>query len=143
MNEDFKTRLNILLADKSLKTKDLVELSGLSKQAIYDILNGKVEHYNKKLIDNLTAKTQVNLNWLLLGEGVMYLPAPTTLQGMEVAESSSVYHVAKNPQSTEPKDKQLFENTIDNLNRLIEEKDQRIKDLQGQIEFLKDLVNRQ
>lgn len=72
MNIEFANRLNALLEAKDLKIIDLVNVSGLSKQAVYDIANGKVENYNKKFIDSLTSYTNVNLNWLLTGLGNMF-----------------------------------------------------------------------
>lgn len=140
MNKTFQNRLEELLADKNLKTRDLVAISDLSKQAIYDILKGRVVHYNKKFIDSLHTKTGVSLDWLLLGRGAMYFSTPQMDYSQTLAEDGQPYSAATKGQKETSKQKN---EQIENFQSLLEEKDKRIKDLQGQVEFLKNLLNKE
>lgn len=139
MNKTFQNRLEELLADKNLKTRDLVIMSDLSKQAIYDILRGRVVHYNKKFIEGLYSQTGVSLDWLLLGKGSMYSQYAQTESSHSLAESGESYLAATKGQKETGKQKN---EQIEHLQNLLEEKDKRIKDLQGQVEFLKNLLNK-
>jgi hypothetical protein len=139
MNNTFQNRLEELLADKNLKTKDLVAISDLSKQAIYDILRGRVVHFNKKFIEGLHTQTGVSLDWLLLGKGAMYSQNPQTEYAQSLAEEGEPYLPATKGQKEIGKQKN---EQIEHLQSLLAEKDKRISDLQGQVEFLKNLLNK-
>jgi transcriptional regulator with XRE-family HTH domain len=139
MNKTFQNRLEELLADKNLKTRDLVIMSDLSKQAIYDILRGRVVHYNKKFIEGLYSQTGVSLDWLLLGKGAMYSQYAQTESSHSLAEGGEPYLAATKGQKETGKQKN---EQVEHLQNLLEEKDKRIKDLQGQVEFLKNLLNK-
>ena len=82
-NEDFILRWDTLLKYCGLNAKELANFLNVSHNYVYDLRKGKANPSSKilqKLGEIETADGRINLHWLLLGEGEMFIPPETEKQ---------------------------------------------------------------
>ncbi len=77
-------RLNLVLKDKSLKIKDFSDASGVAYRSLQNYLNGEREPNTESLV-KLSTQMGINLNWLLTGDGNMYISEDSFSQSNEYA----------------------------------------------------------
>lgn len=78
-------RLRLFLESERMRPNTLARKSGNSSTQIYNILNGR-KYGTDKLLQIIEALPTINIYWLLLGEGNMYMNQPEALNNVVVDE---------------------------------------------------------
>lgn len=86
-----KARLAELIQELGILKKDFAESIGVSTGNLSDWLSGKTEPSAKPL-SRISEKYKVNLNWLVVGHGPMFLETTT------VADQRAAYGKKKKPE---------------------------------------------
>ncbi len=86
-----KERLAQLIEELGLLKKDFAESIGVSTGNLSDWLSGKTEPSAKPL-SRISETYKVNLNWLIVGNGSMFLETTT------IADQRAVYGKKKKPE---------------------------------------------
>lgn len=81
-------RLRSFLEAERIRPNTLARQSGNSSTQIYNILNGR-KYGTDKLLQIIEALPTMNIYWLLLGEGTMYLNQGNSAP-VETADTSSI-----------------------------------------------------
>jgi transcriptional regulator with XRE-family HTH domain len=71
-------RLKSVLNEKNLSNEKAGMIAGVTKQAIASIVNGETQDPKSTVIYQLCKHLNVNMEWLLLGNGPIYVPNITT-----------------------------------------------------------------
>ena len=66
-------RLKLIIQHTGLSQKDFAERIGLSGNAITELLKGRSKGLSEKSLTAIAIEFSVNINWLLTGEGEMFL----------------------------------------------------------------------
>jgi transcriptional regulator with XRE-family HTH domain len=69
-----RERLKILISATKLNQKEFSERIGVTSSALTQFLKGKSKGLNSDTLISIINEFQVNPNWLLTGEGDMFLP---------------------------------------------------------------------
>lgn len=64
-------RLDTIKQRFKLNTSDLAKISGVTPQAIADILNGITDNPKISTLRNISTKLEINIDWLVNGNGEM------------------------------------------------------------------------
>jgi transcriptional regulator with XRE-family HTH domain len=75
MKERLKDLMDVLGVNKSTLASDM----GLTPSAITDFFKGRSLNLSSSSLGKIAEKYHVNLNWLLTGEGEMFLPKNNTI----------------------------------------------------------------
>ncbi|ULG93603.1 helix-turn-helix transcriptional regulator [Leptospira interrogans] len=73
-----KDRIRALLKELGITQKEFAETVGISQGFVSEIINGKNVPSHETLT-KMVLKYRVNMNWLLSGEGSMFLPSSEEL----------------------------------------------------------------
>lgn len=79
ISDNTNFRLDEIRIAKCLKKTEFAALLEVSPSTISEIMHaGRIKRLPNKSLRILHKKINVNLNWLLTGEGEMFLPSPCT-----------------------------------------------------------------
>jgi transcriptional regulator with XRE-family HTH domain len=118
--KDFGSRLELYLKSKNISQDELAILSGVTRQTINNIVNGKTPASSDLLIKMAKSYDDLNINWLLCGQGKM------------------VYEDVQD-EKYDPR----REYTSESLLELLDSKEETITSLTSRIEELKETITRQ
>lgn len=112
-NQSFTNRLSLFIDNKNLSIREFERETGVGNAVISSAIRNKGYIGTDKLIKIFTKFPELNIKWLLIGEGEMI----------------------ENKYDTNEKESEIEENRI-----LYDDKDKFIEHLQNEIEFLRDLL---
>jgi transcriptional regulator with XRE-family HTH domain len=94
--ENFSKMIDALTNSKQIKNaSQLSEEIGITKSAIYEIINGRVKKLSGTMVELLRLKYNINPDWLLTGEGKMFLPTKPGELPREIQEINEI--LMRNP----------------------------------------------
>lgn len=120
-------RLLKICEEKNLKPAYLHQNGVAATQTTYDVLKGKQKPGIDFLVKFLKLFPDIDSNWILLGEGQMYKEKYIVNGKTILCDNAFV-----------PKSE--FEMAKAHNKEIVEEKEKRIKDLQNQVETLKEVI---
>lgn len=83
--ETFGSRLKLARTLKGLSQQELGNIVGLTKQSISRVENDKI-FVSKEILCNLIINLHININFLLVGKGEMFIPESTEISAISKTE---------------------------------------------------------
>lgn len=83
--ETFGSRLKLARTLKGLSQQELGNIIGLTKQSISRVENDKI-FVSKEILCNLIINLHININFLLVGKGEMFIPESTEISATSKKE---------------------------------------------------------
>jgi|GEM_PF-1719687 transcriptional regulator with XRE-family HTH domain len=97
------TRFKTIMSALELKNKELAKELGITPAAVSDITNGRVKKISGSILIILKLKFKVNPDWLLTGEGEMFLTSPPGSHSQGRKEETPASKVMQNDADNENK----------------------------------------
>ncbi len=72
INNTMEGRIRQIMEDKQMSQKDFAERTNISPASLSSIFNGRTRATNNHTLAIHQAFPEININWLLFGEGSMY-----------------------------------------------------------------------
>lgn len=129
-------RLRTFLEAERIRPNTLARQSANSSTQIYNILNGR-KYGTDKLLQIIEALPTLNIYWLLLGEGNMYINQTTAKAEVSTTEANKIVEMQREIESLQAMVK-LQEMTIHAYKRSADLADTTLSDLKRIATFYKD-----
>ena len=92
----FMSRLKQLISALGMTQVEFAEKMGIAKSTVSDVISGRLKDLPNHVHTTLVRGYSVNLNWLLTGEGEMFLMSSQNDSGVSIQNNSGVNIVGNN-----------------------------------------------